>query len=80
MATPLCFLRPERVGGFLFQEVEAEGLGIWTQSTAEGGGAILATGELSGNLQVHGEITFLHSKPFLHLASRTLAASLISLK
>lgn len=44
MAPPLCFLPAERVGGFLLQEVQAEGLGTWTQSTAEGGGAILATG------------------------------------
>lgn len=30
-------LYPERVGGFLFEEVEAEGSGTWTQSTVEGG-------------------------------------------
>lgn len=46
---------------------------------AEGGVAALETREMSGNLQVTGETTLPNSKLFLHLPSRTLAASLKSL-
>ena len=43
MAMRLFLLQPERVGGFLFEEAEAEGSGTWTQSTVEGGVAVLET-------------------------------------
>lgn len=45
----------------------------------ESGVAVLETREMSGNLQVTGETTLPNSIPFLHLPSRTLAASLKSL-
>lgn len=67
-----------KVGGFLFKEVEAEESGAWTQSTSEGAVAILEARELNGSLQVIGEIITSNFKPSLHLASRTLAASLPS--